>query len=278
MKFDLHLHSTASDGNWSPSQLVAHAINIGMDVIALSDHDTTSGIDEAIAAASSSNLEIIPAVEINAVWNNAEVRDVHILGYFIDWNCAALQDLFEMQLSAREWQAEEMVRRLRDSGINVTMDQIRDIAGVRPIGSVHISQAIVSAGGAVDVSEAYESFCRPGSAFRVVRPSVSPMEAIDAIHAAGGLSSIAHPSYCDDLSSIIVELAAYGLDAIEAYHRSHDREQVAHHLELAARLGLALTGGSDCHGPFQDHESLMGTMTMPPQIVTDLKMRHHLPI
>ncbi|MBX9670223.1 MAG: PHP domain-containing protein [Candidatus Obscuribacterales bacterium] len=273
MKFDLHLHSTASDGNWSPSQMVAHAITIGMEVIALSDHDTTSGIDEAIAAAGG-NLEVIPAVEINAVWTEDVTRDIHILGYFIDWNNTKLQVLFRKQLAAREAQAEEMVRRLREFGIEVSMQQIREIARDKPIGSVHITKAIVSAGGAIDVSEAYEKFFRPGAAIRAPRPSVSPQEAIDAIHNAGGLASIAHPSYSDDLTEIIVQLADCGLDAIEAYHRSHQPKHVAQHLQLATTLGLGVTGGSDCHGPFEDHESLMGTIEMPLHIVPDLKLRH----
>ncbi len=272
MKVDLHLHSNHSDGNWSPSDMVAHAIKIGMSVIALTDHDTVSGIDEALSAASD-RLEVIPAVEINTVWcDDAGVwQDVHILGYFIDRKNQDLQDVFETQNKARVRQVEKLVQILADDGLDISIEQIRRIADGSPLGKVHVTQAIVACGGAKNVNEAYRKYYDRKSKYFVRRESVSPFEAIDAIHAAGGITSIAHPSYSADLTDLIVELARHGLDGIEVYHSSNRPEHEEKHLTLAGRLNLIVTGGSDCHGPWGEHSSLMGTVPVPEAAVAELK-------
>lgn len=271
MKVDLHLHSTHSDGNWTPSQLVAHAIDIGMSVIALTDHDTVSGIDEALTAASD-KLQVIPAVEINTVWNDAGgvSQDVHILGYFIDKQNSILLELLQRQISARVEQVEKLVQILRDNGMKISLDQIRNIADDSPIGKMHVTQAIVACGGAKDVTEAYTRYYDRNSKYFVKRESVSPFDAIKAIHAAGGLTSIAHPHYSSDLTPLIYELVTDGLDAIEVYHSAHQAAHEADLLQLARKLNLLVTGGSDCHGPWGEHASLMGTVAIPSTIVEEL--------
>jgi predicted metal-dependent phosphoesterase TrpH len=272
MKVDLHLHSSHSDGNWSPADLVAHAIRLKMDVIAITDHDTVSGIDEAMSAGLD-RVEIIPAVEINTIWLDAGnvPQDVHILGYFIDKENPKLLQLLERQRAARLQQVERLLQILVDDGIPITMDLVRQFAKGGPIGKAHVTQAIVAAGGAVDVSEAYEKYYDRKSKYFVPRQSASPFEAIDAIKAAGGLTSIAHPGMSKNLSGLIEELAARGLDAIEAYHSAHQDADVSEQRALAEKLGLSITGGSDCHGPFEQYESLMGTVAVPPEVVAHLK-------
>jgi predicted metal-dependent phosphoesterase TrpH len=274
MRVDLHLHSTHSDGNWSPSQLVAHAISIGMSVIALTDHDTVSGIAETIECASG-KLEVIPAIEINTVWSDVSAisQDVHILGYFIDKENRMLLDLLEKQNQARDQQVEKLVQILVDDGMTISMDSIRKRAAGSPIGKMHVTQAIVEANGAVDVTDAYLKYYDRKSKYYVQRQSASPFEAIRVIQAAGGITSIAHPSHSADLTELIEELSNHGLDGIEVYHRTHKPAQVQHHLELARRLGLIVTGGSDCHGPWGEHNSLMGTISVPPDVVDSMKQR-----
>lgn len=273
MKVDLHLHTTHSDGNWSPSDLVAHAVKLNMSVIAITDHDTVSGIDEAVAAAE--NLEIIPAVEINTIWKDehGEGHDVHILGYFIDKTNSQLLSLLERQRGARLRQVERLIQILSDDGVPITMDLVRGFAKGGPIGKVHVTNAIVAAGGAPDVSTAYAKYYDRKSKYFVQRESVSPFDAIEAIKAAGGITSFAHPgmSLSNDYSGLIELLAQRGLDAIEAYHSAHTDESVSNQLALAEKLKLLVTGGSDCHGPFEEYESIMGTVAVPPDVVTALK-------
>lgn len=273
MKVDLHLHTTHSDGNWSPSDLVAHALKLNMSVIAITDHDTVSGIDEAVAAAE--NLEIIPAVEINTIWKDehGEGHDVHILGYFIDKTNSQLLSLLERQRGARLRQVERLIQILSDDGVPITMDLVRGFAKGGPIGKVHVTNAIVAAGGAPDVSTAYAKYYDRKSKYFVQRESVSPFDAIEAIKVAGGITSFAHPgmSLSNDYSGLIELLAQRGLDAIEAYHSAHTDESVSNQLALAEKLKLLVTGGSDCHGPFEEYESIMGTVQVPPDVVTALK-------
>lgn len=273
MKVDLHLHSTHSDGNWTPSQLVAHAIDIGMSVIALTDHDSVTGIDEALAAASG-KLEVIPAVEINTVWtdNSGISQDVHILGYFIDRMNPVLLELLEKQISARIHHVEKLVAILVEDGMPISMDLIREFAGGSPIGKMHVTQAIVACKGARDVNEAYSKYYDRGSKYYCKRESVSPFDAIGAIHSAGGIASIAHPSYSADLTELIVDLTAHhGLDGIEAYHSAQKPADEETHLKLARSLNLLVTGGSDCHGPWGEFTALLGTVPIPSSVYTDLK-------
>lgn len=273
MKVDLHLHTNHSDGNWSPSELVAHAVKIGMSVIAVTDHDTVSGIDEAIEAARPHAIEIIPGVEINSVWMDQSGRpqDIHILGYFIDKTDPALQLLFEKQSAARYRQVEELVRGLKEGGLNITLESVLQRAAGSPVGKVHVTQAIVAAGGAADVTEAYNKYYDRNSKYFVPRKSATPLEAIQAIRDAGGIPVIAHPGWSADLTTLILELARNGLGGIEAYHRVHDSNSIEQYLGLADDLNLIVTGGSDDHGPFQEHESMMGTIDVPPDVVQHVK-------
>ncbi|MBX3136976.1 PHP domain-containing protein [Candidatus Obscuribacterales bacterium] len=277
MKIDLHLHTTHSDGNWSPTELVAHAIKLKMDVIAITDHDTVSGIDEGVLAAGN-KLEIIPAVEINTIWidEDGSGQDIHILGYFIDKTNAKLSELLQRQRAARLQQVERLVAILNEEGIPISMALVRSFAKGGPIGKVHVTNAIVAAGGAPDVSAAYARFYDRNSKYFVARQSVTPIEAIDAIRAAGGLTSIAHPgmSSAQDHSDLIKQLTLCGLNGIEAYHSAHSDESVSKLLALADRLNLLVTGGSDCHGPFEEYESLMGTVAVPSDVVARLKLAH----
>jgi len=274
MRCDFHLHTNHSDGSWSPQALVSHAAAIGMDVIAITDHDTVSGIAEAQEAlqSQSKTVAIIPAVEINSIWNDGygRVRDVHILGYYIDVNNAALHALFSRQRQARLEQVEEMIGKLQAGGIDVSMTLVQNLAGSSPIGKIHVTRAIVEAGGAGDVSEAYSKYYDRHSPFFTQRRSVSPEEAMQAIKDAGGIASIAHPGADSIAIDLIEDLREKGLDGIEVYHRTHGADEIRTLSDLAARLGMLETGGSDCHGPFQEHQSLMGTITLPESVADRL--------
>jgi len=275
MKVDLHLHSNHSDGNWSPQELVAHAISCGMTTIALTDHDTVSGIDEAISFAGT-RVEIIPGIEINTMWIDAAGagHDVHILGYFIDRTNSKLLDLLSRQRSARDQQVKRLIEILKEDGLDISEERVLEFSKGSPIGKMHVTQAIVVAGGAPDVSTAYAKYYDKKSKYFVRRKSASPFEAVEAINAAGGVASLAHPrAYTNVPQAVIEELASKGLGALEAYHSAQSSEDTEAVLKLAEKLSLRVTGGSDCHGPFEEFASLMGSVPVPPDVVTNLRSR-----
>lgn len=288
MTADLHLHSNHSDGNWSPDELVEHAVKSKMKVIALTDHDTVSGVPFAQEAARQignrsladskgmpgySQLEIIPGVEINTLWHDDQgnPHDVHILGHFICVRNDELLMFLQRQREARAAQAKEMVEKFAATGVPVTMEMVEELAGSSPIGKPHITKAIVSAGGVGNIFEAYNTIFKPSSPFYVKRKSASPLDAVKAIATAGGVATIAHPGDGEHVEPMIRELQKAGLNGIEVYHRFHSEELITKHLRLAEQLDLIVTGGSDCHGPFEEHPSLMGTMHVPPDAVERLR-------
>jgi|AGTN01.1.fsa_nt_gi Predicted metal-dependent phosphoesterases (PHP family) len=278
MNADLHLHSNHSDGNWSPAEMVLHAVKCKMNVIALTDHDTVSGVPFAHEAALSlsaepESLEIVPGVEINTIWHDdaGDAHDVHILGHFICIKNDDLLALLQRQRDARVAQAQEMVEKFAATGVPLTMTMIEELAGSSPIGKPHITRAVVAAGGVSDINDAYNTIFKKSSPFYVKRKSASPVDAVKAIVTAGGVATVAHPGEGEHVESMIRELQKAGLSGIEVYHRFHSEELIARHMRLAEELGLIVTGGSDCHGPFEEHPSLMGTMHVPPDAVERLR-------
>jgi 3',5'-nucleoside bisphosphate phosphatase len=269
---DLHLHTHHSDGTWSPRELVEHAVKIGMKNIAITDHDTIEGVDEAIDAAAG-RLEIIPAVEINTVFNDEEGagHDVHILGYFIDTQNKDLGEVLARQKAARAKHVHDCIELVVASGVKFSAADVQACAGKGAIGKAHLAEAIVRAGGAQDVSEAYQKYMVRSSPFYAPRKSVAPLDAVRAIRAAGGIPSIAHPGKEQHVIPLIESLAEHGLMGIEAYHRVHTLSLLRKYLRYANRHAMLVTGGSDCHGPYQEYQSMMGTISVPPEVLKILK-------
>src|ERR1700733_12794801 len=191
---DLHLHTHHSDGTWSPRELVEHAVKIGMKHVAITDHDTVAGVSEAIDAAAG-RLEVIPAVEINTVYNDDQGNghDVHILGYFVDTQNTELGAVLARQKAARARHVLDCIELIATSGIHITLEDVQACAGMGAVGKAHITEAIVRAGGAEDLTAAYQKYMVRTSRFYAQRESVAPLEAVKAIKAAGGIPSIAHP-------------------------------------------------------------------------------------
>jgi predicted metal-dependent phosphoesterase TrpH len=243
--------------------------------LAVTDHDTTAGVAEAIAAAGQ-EIEIIPAVEINTVHEGVagEREDIHILGYFVDLNSTALKTVLAKQQQARQNHVLETIASLQKIGLAIDESSVRRHAGLGSIGRAHITQAIVEAGGAADLTAAYEKFMKRSSPFYVPRQSVSPSEAIEAINDAGGISSIAHPGKESHINDLILRLREHGLQAIEAFHRVHSLNRVRHYIRLAHQNNMLITGGSDCHGPYEQFASTMGSISMPEEVMTKLRSRY----
>jgi 3',5'-nucleoside bisphosphate phosphatase len=272
MTVDLHLHTSHSDGTWLPSEMIEQAVKLKLTCIAITDHDTTDGISEGIEAAAG-RLEIINGVEINtrAELTDAQRQDVHILGYFIDPTDTKLNDLLKRQREARVSHVEQVVKKLNAHGIQISMDSIRAFTDGGPIGKPHITKAIVAAGGASDIMEAYEKFMNKKSEFYVPRNSATPAEAIYAIRQAGGIASWAHPGDGPHVRAMLKQLVSQGLGAIEAYHQMHSIETIQSIIDLANEFELLVTGGSDCHGPYEECPPSIGTVTVPEEVVVKLK-------
>jgi predicted metal-dependent phosphoesterase TrpH len=246
---DLHLHTTASDGRLAPAALVALAADRGLQVIAVTDHDTVAGLDEARAAARARGMRLVDGIEVTAIECG---RDVHVLGYFFDPDDARLATLLERQRGARIERAREIGARLAALGMAVDVAALVDGAAAagRSIGRPALADALVAAGHAVDRHDAFARWLGAGAPAFVERRGPSLGEVVDAIRRAGGLASLAHPGLLG-LDERIPEFAARGLDAIEARHRDHDQAAEARYRRIAAELHLAVSGGSDFHG---EHE------------------------
>ena len=253
-RVDLHTHTTASDGVLTPHELVDLAIERGLVLIAITDHDTTAGIDAAQAHAAG-RLEVWPGVEIST---DVPGSEVHILGYFIDHHrpdfTATLAELRESRLH----RAEQMVQKLAELGVPVSWQRVKELAGLGAIGRPHVAQALLEAGHVSTFREAFDRYIgRTGPAY-VERYKLTPVEAIGLILDAGGMPVLAHPIYIGpaaetgeqfDLRGYLPELVRAGLAGIEAYYPNYTPEVSRDLLAIAQEFGLIPTGGSDFHGP-----------------------------
>lgn len=272
MKIDLHIHTTYSDGAFSPEQVVDTALDCDLDVIALTDHDNilSHKIASDYVKKQGLKLEIIPGVEINTIYKGYEV---HILGYFMDVNNSEFQELLKTQQQARVDQTTQIVDLLnKKAGIRVKYEDIKSlVAQGGSIGRPHIARAIVSAGGVANVMEAYAKYINDSSPVYVARKTVSPHDAVEIINDAGGIPVFAHPIDVDISEKLTKELVSYGLRGIEAYHRKHSPAVVEYFSSLAEKYGLIITGGSDFHAPSVNHGAiLMGKNFVPDWVYDEL--------
>lgn len=275
MSVDLHLHTHYSDGNWSPEELIDHAIKLGFKSIAITDHDTVAALPEAQTYAAG-KLRLINGIELNTIWRNPQgkFQDVHILGYFINPESAALKEAMDKQQAARSKHLAETLERLDGQGFKISIQQVQSEAGKGTIGRPHICAAMLKHGVVNDVQDAYKLLMNHDSKLRVVRRSIAPQDAIAAIASAGGLSSLAHPGKDPHMKELIEELVKGGLNALEAHHKSHTLPMVRKYLKLAAKHRLLVTGGSDCHGPFGDFPASIGTVRLASDLLKNLDEAH----
>ena len=252
MKSDLHIHTLYSDGVFSPEKIVDTAIDVGLQAIALTDHDNILSYDVAKDYMKKNNLEdkleVIQGIEVNTLYKNYEV---HILGYFMDTQNNDFQELLKQQQQARVKQTKEIIELLaKKEGIKIKFEDIKkQVAEGGSIGRPHIAKAITNAGGTGSVIEAYSKYIHDDSPVYVPRKTVSPHDAVEVIYEAGGVPVIAHPHDIDIAEELIKDLMNYGLRGIEAYHRKHSPACVEYFSSMAEKLGLIVTGGSDFHAP-----------------------------
>ena len=272
MKIDLHIHTTYSDGTFSPEMVIDTALDCNLDVIALTDHDNILSHKAAYdyVQKNNINIEIIPGVEINTIYKGYEV---HILGYFMNTDNADFQNLMKTQQQARINQTNEIIELLNiKAGIRIKFEDVKSlVAEGGSIGRPHIARAITNAGGVNNVMEAYAKYINDSSNVYVQRKTVSPHEACEIIYEAGGIPVFAHPIDVEISDELAKELISYGLRGIEAYHRKHSPAVVEHYSSLAEKYGLIITGGSDFHAPSVNHGSiLMGKNFVPSWVYDEL--------
>ena len=268
---DLHLHTTASDGRRTPRELVDLAVTVGVTVMAVTDHDTTSAVIEVREDAAARGIEAIAGIEITSVHEGV---DVHVLGYFFDPDNRQLLSFLAAQRATRVRRVKQIAERLAELAMPIDVDRILIEARQYPnrsIGRPQVARAMIAAGHAVGMRDAFDRWLGRGQPAFVERPGASPSEVVSLLHAAGGLASMAHPgrTRMDDL---IPQLAASGLDAIEAYHSDHDEAAITRYSALAQQLDLLVTGGSDYHAdPGRDLQP--GSSTLPQEQWERLKAR-----
>lgn len=243
MKYDLHVHSTYSDGIKSMNELGKEAKAAGLAGFAITDHDTIAGWSEINAINRESGVVVFPGVEVSTEW---EKRDVHILGYAIQ-NSANLREKLIFLAESRVKRIESVIAKFTAMGIKITMAEVMAKAGEGTIGRPHVASVLAEKGYVKDRQDAFDRYLNRGKPAYVERVKFSPFEAVKMIKSCGGYAVLAHPGL-DNASLLIDDLVQTGLDGIEAYHSSHTAEASARFEALAKRYNLFVTAGSDYHG------------------------------
>ncbi|CAM5641954.1 PHP domain-containing protein OS=Streptomyces alboniger OX=132473 GN=CP975_23400 PE=4 SV=1 [Streptomyces alboniger] len=272
MRVDLHTHSTASDGTDSPAELVRNAAAAGLDVVALTDHDTTRGYAEAIAAVPE-GLTLVTGAELSC---RIDGVSMHMLAFLFDPEEPALLAERELVRDDRVPRARGMVAKLNELGVPVTWEQVARIAGDGSVGRPHVATALVELGVVPTVSDAFtEEWLADGGRAHVAKHETDPFEAIRLVKSAGGVTVFAHPAAAKRgrtvPDSAIAEMAAAGLDGIEADHMDHDVDARMRLRGLAKELGLLVTGSSDYHGSRKTVS--LGEYTTDPEVYGEITRR-----
>lgn len=246
---DMHVHSAASDGTFSPAALVAEAKKAGLSAIALTDHDTMDGIEEAAAAAKELGMELIPGVEISTEYNGCEI---HVLGYYVSPQSPRLRDMLEEFRDFRATRNVRMVKRLQEEGFSITMEGLVGKFPDSVLTRAHIARFLCETGQIADTRTAFAKYLGENCCCYIQRPKIPPVEAVILIREAGGFAVLAHPVLCnlpqDELKQMILEMKEAGMCGLEAVYSENTKEDELHMRQLAESFGLLISGGSDFHG------------------------------
>jgi predicted metal-dependent phosphoesterase TrpH len=248
-RIDLHLHTTHSDGSLSPAEVLRLAHKAGVTALAITDHDIVSGIPDAIAVGAELGIAIIPGVEISSRIGKSEL---HILGYCIDWQDPELIRRLSSLRESRHTRNPQIIERLRSLGLDVTYEEVRALAGTDSVGRPHIARLLMDKKYVTSAKDAFDRYLAEGCPAYVARELPRPADAIAWIRAAGGVAVLAHPTWAkvsgEGLNTLLTTLKAEGLGGIEVHYSTHTKRQTTEYLDLAKRLALLVTGGSDFHG------------------------------
>lgn len=247
---DFHTHSSASDGSDPPAELIRAAQRTGLSAIALTDHDTISGLPEFLRAAEASGVTAVPGVEISS---NLYNKEIHILGLFVDPVSPGLNAFLEAVRNKRNIRNQQMIEKLNIIGYQITLEELQNAAPGESVGRPHVAELLVKKGYFASIQEAFDSCLKRGARAYTPREPLPPGECINAIHAAGGLAFWAHPVYGArgeraSVRRFLKVLVPLGLDGLEAYYSSFTERQTVMLNEMAQEFGILRTGGTDYHG------------------------------
>ncbi len=249
---------------------MAYERDIG--VLAITDHDTVAGHDEAIATGAALGVRILRGIEISAL--SEEGKEVHVLGYGVQPSDEATRTRIESLRDVREARAKALLSKLSSLGITISFERVKAFAGDGMIGRPHVARAMVEAGVVRTVNQAFDEYLGEGKAGFVSHEGLTPQQAVALIHRAHGAAVLAHPMlYKGNLDGLLQDSIAAGLDGIEAFYPSHTPEQTQIFVRLAEKQGLVVTGGSDFHGPIGDLEVSLGTISLPHDAIPKLDAR-----
>ncbi|MGF7185761.1 hypothetical protein GGQ84_001853 [Desulfitispora alkaliphila] len=265
---DLHIHTRASDGTLSPSQVIQKAVEKGLSAVAITDHDTVDGVEEAITEAKKyKEIEVIPGIELSTYWKKAEI---HILGYYIEYKSKWLLNTLSYLQSKRLERVKKMIDKLNHMGYKINYkDVVSKTEG--SVGRPHVASALVDYKYVTSIGEAFDNLIGYDKPAYVPRYKLTPAEAIKIINKAKGVAVLAHPGlYASEWEGAMDEMLTAGLKGIEVYYRLHSQELQKHLLNLTNRHCLIATGGSDFHGGNRE-ENLMGTPEVPATVLQQLQ-------
>lgn len=268
MKFDLHLHSTASDGRLSPEQIIDMAVEKGLEVVALTDHDSIGGVGAAIAYATCyPSIQVVPGVEINT---DLETGELHVLGYFVNYKDKQFRASLERIRESRVGRAQKMIEKLKILGLPLDWWRVQELAKGESICRPHIAQALLEKGYILTEREAFEKYIgRTGPAY-VEREKIQPVDAVKMIKKASGLPVLAHPADIQDLDELLSELIPAGLVGLETYYANYDVATIRRLEVIAEKNKLLTTGGTDYHHFCDGSEAPMGSVDVPLKSIVNL--------
>ena len=274
---DLHVHTTASDGTMSPEEVVRYAKDRGLKAIAITDHDTVDGVPRALEEGRRTGIEVVEGVELSV---DTPRGTCHLLGYFVDPSDDGFREKLRVVQRARAERNLRMIERLRELGVELSLEEVRAIAPHGQLCRPHFALAMAKKGYVQSVDEAFERYLKKGGPAYVEKFKFTPEEAIESIRRAGGLPVLAHPFTLEleqqELEAFVRRLREQGLEGIEVYYPDHTEEQRAFYRQLAERYDLAITGGTDFHGASKEGIDLgvgRGDMALPYSLLEALKER-----
>lgn len=268
-KADLHTHTTYSDGFLSPSELIQKARALGLEILGITDHDSVNGIEDSIEIGKELGVEIVPGVELSSAVDD---REIHIVGYFVDYENKDLLEHLTFSRGERLKRAERIVEKLNSINVPLKLDVVLEKAGSAAVGRPHIANALLDEGLTASYVEAFSKYIGYGGPAYEKKHSLSPEDTIALIASSGGLSFLAHPGkYTTDV--VLHRLIKSGLDGIEVIHPSHTPEKVQHYHSIVSQYFLLESGGSDFHGGKRNDDGTLGSYNVPTVWVREMKER-----
>lgn len=271
---DLHTHSTCSDGTFTPTEVVKEAAKAGLRAIALTDHDTVDGLEEAVEAGKKYGLEVITGIEFSV----ASDTEMHLLGLNFSLNCPEIKNILGEMIIQRDLRNYKVIDLLAELGIHITIDDILAEATSKVTGRSQIAKAMLKKGYVSSIKEAFDKYLSFGKPAFVERSTLSPEKAIEIIKKSGGISSLAHLNQTgksdEELYKILTNLKNAGLDAVEGYYTEYTEDMNLRYRKMAADIGLKLTGGSDFHGSNKDGYNIgtgKGNLRIPYELLESLR-------